>query len=122
MFYQTQHFGLSQYFHKEIGKNFSFPMHIHHSFEFITILEGCMTVCVGSVRYELKKGERAEVITVSIENSFLKRRMLDMGITKGVIVSVKKIAPFGDPIDIELRGYELCLRKNDLSNIEVNKL
>lgn len=57
MFYQTQHFGLSEYFHKEIGKNFSFPMHIHHSFEFITIIEGCMTVCVGDDKYELKKGE-----------------------------------------------------------------
>ncbi len=57
MFYQPQHFGLSEYFHKEIGKNFSFPMHIHHSFEFITILEGNMTVCVGNDRYELQKGE-----------------------------------------------------------------
>ncbi len=57
MFYQPQHFGLSEYFHKEIGKNFSFPMHIHHSFEFITILEGSMTVCVGNAKYELKKGE-----------------------------------------------------------------
>ena len=71
---------------------------------------------------ELKKGEKAEVISIGIENALLKRRMLDMGITKGVIVSVKKVAPLGDPIDIELRGYELCLRKNDLSSIEVNKL
>ncbi len=57
MFYQTQHFGLSEYFHKENGKNFSFPVHIHHSFEFITILEGNMAVCVGNDRYELQKGE-----------------------------------------------------------------
>ena len=57
MFYQTQHFGLSEYFHKESGKNFSFPMHIHHSFEFIMILDGSMTVCAGKDRYELKKGE-----------------------------------------------------------------
>lgn len=57
MFYQPQHFGLSEYFYKEIGKNFSFPMHIHCSFELITILEGNMTVCAGSDRYELKKGE-----------------------------------------------------------------
>lgn len=71
---------------------------------------------------ELRKGERAEVVSVSVNDNLLKRRMLDMGITKGVVVSVKKIAPFGDPIDIELRGYELCLRKNDLSGIEVNKL
>jgi AraC-like DNA-binding protein len=55
--YQTQHFGLTEYFHKEIGKNFSFPMHIHHSFEFITILKGSMTVWVGKDKYELKKEE-----------------------------------------------------------------
>ena len=57
MLYQYQHFGISEYFHKETGKNFSFPTHIHHSFEFITITEGSMTVCVGNDRYELKKGE-----------------------------------------------------------------
>ena len=57
MFYQPQHFGLSEYFHKEVGENFSFPTHIHHSFEFITILEGSMAVCVGNDKYELKKGE-----------------------------------------------------------------
>lgn len=71
---------------------------------------------------ELKKGEKGEVVFVNGINNSLKRRMLDMGITKGVVVSVKKIAPLGDPVDIELRGYELCLRKTDLSNIEVNKL
>jgi len=57
MFYQTQHFGLSEYFHKETGRNFSFPMHMHHSFELITIIEGSMTVIVGNDKYELKKGE-----------------------------------------------------------------
>ena len=55
MFYQTQHFGLSEYFHKETGRNFSFPMHMHHSFELITIIEGSMTVIVGNDKYELKK-------------------------------------------------------------------
>ena len=45
-----------------------------------------------------------------------------MGITRGVVVEIKKIAPLGDPISIELRGYELCLRKSDLNNIEVIKL
>lgn len=71
---------------------------------------------------ELKKGEKGKVVSVSESNILLKRRMLDMGITNGVVVNVKKIAPFGDPIDIELRGYELCLRKADLSSIEVIKL
>ena len=71
---------------------------------------------------ELKKGEKAKVISVNNLGSSLKRRMLDMGITSGVEVSIKKVAPLGDPIDIELRGYELCLRKKDLSGIEVIKL
>ena len=71
---------------------------------------------------ELKKGEKGKVISLNNSNVVLKRRMLDMGITKGVEVKVKKIAPLGDPIDIELRGYELCLRKSDLSCIEVSKL
>lgn len=71
---------------------------------------------------ELKKGEKGKVLLINNSNVSLKRRMLDMGITSGVIVSVKKVAPLGDPIDIELRGYELCLRKHDLSSIEVVKL
>ena len=71
---------------------------------------------------ELKKGEKAKVISISANNPSLKRRMLDMGMTSGVVVSVKKVAPLGDPIDVELRGYELCLRKVDLGSIEVIKL
>lgn len=71
---------------------------------------------------ELKKGEKGKVVSVSHSNKFLKRRMLDMGITDGAEVVIKKVAPFGDPICIELRGYELCLRKNDLSSIEVTRL
>ena len=42
-----------------------------------------------------------------------------MGITYGVEVKVKKFAPLGDPVDVELRGYELCIRKNDMENIDV---
>lgn len=57
MFYQHQHFGISEYFRKESGKNFSFPMHMHHSFEFIAILGGSMTVCVGGREYGLGAGE-----------------------------------------------------------------
>ena len=70
----------------------------------------------------LKVGESGRVLAIGGSNDRLKRRMFDMGITSGVIVVVKKIAPLGDPISIELRGYELCLRKNDLSNIEVEIL
>lgn len=57
MFYQNQHFGISEYFHKESGKNFSFPVNLHHSFEFIMITSGSMTVSVGADRYELGAGE-----------------------------------------------------------------
>lgn len=57
MFYQTQHFGLSEYFHKESSKNFSFPIHLHHSFEFIIITKGSMIVRAGEDKYELNEGE-----------------------------------------------------------------
>lgn len=67
----------------------------------------------------LKKGQKAKVIKLHTEDKALRRRLLDMGITEGVQVKVKKIAPLGDPVDIELRGYELCLRKTDLALIDV---
>ena len=57
MFYQFQHYGLSEYFCKEYGKNFSFPTHLHQSFEFITILAGEMIVTVSNKEYILTKGE-----------------------------------------------------------------
>ena len=68
---------------------------------------------------QLKKGQKAKVIQLNTAAKDLRRRLLDMGITEGVLVKVKKIAPLGDPVDIELRGYELCLRKKDLDLIEV---
>ena len=49
----------------------------------------------------------------------IKRRIMDMGITKGVNVSVRKVAPLGDPIELTVRGYELSIRKEDASAIEV---
>ena len=49
----------------------------------------------------------------------IKRRIMDMGITKGVEVLVRKVAPLGDPLEITVRGYELSLRKADAENIEV---
>ena len=64
-------------------------------------------------------GQRAKVLMLHNENKALRRRLLDMGITKGVEVKLKKIAPMGDPIDIEIRGYELCLRLDDLKNIDI---
>jgi len=68
---------------------------------------------------ELKKGQKAKVVFLNTEDRALRRRLLDMGITEGVQIKIKKIAPLGDPIDIEVRGYELCLRKSDMSLIDV---
>lgn len=68
---------------------------------------------------ELKIGEKARVKKLNIEDKQIRRHLLDMGITRGVEVKIKKVAPMGDPIDIELRDYELCIRKADLARIEV---
>lgn len=67
---------------------------------------------------ELKIMQQAIVTNINIKNKNVKRHLLDMGITKGVKIEIKKIAPMGDPIDIELRGYELAIRKKDLKDIE----
>lgn len=67
---------------------------------------------------ELKIGQKAIVTKLNITNKQIRRHLLDMGITRGVKVEIKKIAPMGDPIDIEIRGYELALRKADLKFIE----
>ena len=68
---------------------------------------------------ELKVGQIAKVIKLKIQDKGIKRHLLDMGITRGVLIKIKKIAPLGDPISIELRDYELCIRKEDLKQIEV---
>lgn len=68
---------------------------------------------------DLKVGQRAKVLKLNIDNRQIKRHLLDMGITRGVEVKIKKNAPMGDPIDLELRDYELCIRKADLKQIEV---
>lgn len=67
---------------------------------------------------ELKVGQRARVLKLNVANKETRRHLLDRGITRGVEIKIKKVAPMGDPIDIELRDYELCLRKSDLSQIE----
>ena len=68
---------------------------------------------------ELEIGQKAKVLKLDIEDRQIKRHLLDMGITRGAKVRIKKIAPMGDPIDIELRDYQLCIRKADLAQIEV---
>lgn len=71
---------------------------------------------------QLKLGAKAKVINIDSVSKEIKRRLLDMGITPGVIVEIKKIAPLGDPIDIHIRDYDLCIRKIDLKHIEVKPL
>ena len=71
---------------------------------------------------ELKVGQKAKVLKLNEQNKAIRRHLLDMGITRGVEITIKKVAPMGDPIDIQLRDYELCLRKEDLSKIEVEVL
>ena len=68
---------------------------------------------------ELEVGQKAIVIKLNETDKAIKRHLLDMGITRGVEITIKKIAPMGDPIDLSLRDYELCLRKADLQKIEV---
>ena len=63
-------------------------------------------------------GETVKVVKLHGEGA-VKRRIMDMGITKGVEVYVRKVAPLGDPVEITVRGYELSIRKADAEMIEV---
>jgi ferrous iron transport protein A len=65
-----------------------------------------------------KIGETTEVIKLCGEGA-VKRRIMDMGITKGVNIYVRKVAPLGDPIEVTVRGYELSIRKADADMIEI---
>lgn len=67
---------------------------------------------------DVKIGETAKVAKINGEGK-VKRRIMDMGITKGVEIYVRKVAPLGDPVEVTVRGYELSLRKNDAEMIEM---
>ena len=67
---------------------------------------------------ELKVGQSAKVVKIYGEGA-LKRRIMDMGITKGVEITLRKVAPLGDPLELHLRGYELSIRKADAELIEI---
>lgn len=67
---------------------------------------------------EVAVGCKATVVKIHGEGA-TKRRIMDMGITKGVIISVKKLAPLGDPMQLWVRGYDLSIRKADAELIEV---
>ena len=67
---------------------------------------------------EVKVGETVKVVKLHGEGA-VRRRIMDMGITKGVEVYVRKLAPLGDPIEVNVRNYELSIRKADAEMIEV---
>ena len=67
---------------------------------------------------EAKVGTTVKVVKLTGEGA-VKRRIMDMGITKGVEIYVRKVAPLGDPVEVTFRGYELSLRKNDAEIIEI---
>ena len=69
-------------------------------------------------RKEVKIGESATIRRLHGEGA-LKRRIMDMGLTKGTEVYVRKVATLGDPMELTVRGYELSVRKSDAENIEV---
>lgn len=68
---------------------------------------------------DLKIGQKAIVLGLRLDKPEVRRHLLDMGITKGTEILIKKVAPMGEPVDIELRGYELCIRKEEMKNIDV---
>ena len=68
---------------------------------------------------ELEVGKTAKVVRLNGEGA-VKRRIMDMGLTKGTEVKVRKVAPLGDPIEITVRGYELSIRKDEAAGIVVS--
>ena len=67
---------------------------------------------------QLQVGESATVAKLNGEGA-VKRRIMDLGLTKGTAVTVRKVAPLGDPIELTIRGYELSIRKDEAAKVEV---
>ena len=67
---------------------------------------------------EIKVGQRAKIVRVHGEGA-LRRRIMDMGLTRGTDIYVRKVAPLGAPMELNIRGYELSLRRDDAEMIEV---
>ena len=67
---------------------------------------------------QVKCGETVSVVKLTGEGA-LKRRIMDMGITKGTEIYVRKVAPLGEPVEVNVRGYELSIRKSEADNIQV---
>ena len=67
---------------------------------------------------DLKPGQEGTVVSIG-EKGPMKRRIMDMGVTPGTLIKVIKVAPLGDPIEVNIRGYELSLRKSEAEHIQV---
>ncbi len=67
---------------------------------------------------DLKPGQQGKVTGISTTGA-MKRRIMDMGVTPGVEIRVVKVAPLGDPVEVNVRGYELSLRKDEAAQVEI---
>ena len=77
--------------------------------------------CFMKTLKDAKVGETVKVVKLHGQGA-IKRRIMDMGITKGVQIYVRKFAPLGDPMELQVRGYELSLRKADADMIEIEEI
>lgn len=66
----------------------------------------------------MRPGESAKIVEINAQGA-LKRRLMDMGLTRGSLVTFRKVAPLGDPIELTIRGYELSIRKNEAEYVVV---
>ena len=71
--------------------------------------------------HDLEVGKSGKILKNHAKGA-IKQRFMDMGITKGTVIKVIKIAPLGDPIEIEIRGYNLSVRKDDAREIEIEEM
>jgi len=69
---------------------------------------------------DLKPGEEGTILSYNIGDEDLKRHLLSMGFVKGSKIKMEKVAPLGDPIKFQIKGYSICLRKEEAKNIEVS--
>ncbi len=71
---------------------------------------------------KIKTGQYCKVIDLDVEHKAIRRRLLDMGITKDAVIHLKKVAPLGDPLEINVRGYSLSIRKEEAKDVFVKQL
>ena len=71
---------------------------------------------------ELSRGERAKIVQIQKDNPVYRRKLIAMGLTPGTEFTVKRVAPLGDPVEIDVRGYALSLRKREAALIRLEKV